>query len=275
MSVSGPGVPGCNFILQASTNLINWVSLATNASPIGFVDSNAGQYPVRFYRAIPALATMAPVPVTPPVVAAPPAGQTAELGTSATLTVTATGSGPFSYQWLLNGSPIAGATSSSLTLSGLQFSDAGLYSVAVKNAAGTVTSRAAVVNVAPRLDMQAISQGLRLTWPAPFILQAASSAAGPYADVAGATSPYVYDTLGNPLKFFRLRPPSFKLTLGPRLGGEVSITGPGVPGCNFTLQASTDLRSWVDVQTSPSPCAFVDSEAGQYPLRFYRTILAH
>ncbi len=39
MSVSGPGVPGCNFIIQASTDLIHWVNLATNASPLAVVDS--------------------------------------------------------------------------------------------------------------------------------------------------------------------------------------------------------------------------------------------
>jgi hypothetical protein len=157
----------------------------------------------------------------------------------------------------------------------LAFANAGLYSVVVGNAAGTVASRTAVLNVAPQLLTQTTSQGLTLTWPAPFILQAASDAAGPYADVAGATSPYFYNTVTNPMKFFQLRPPSFKLTLAPGSGGQVSITGPGVPGYNFTLQGSTDLKNWVDLQISASPCAFADPEAGQYPQRFYRTILAH
>ena len=60
----------------------------------------------------------------------------------------------------------------------------------------------------------------------------------------------------------------------PQAGGQMSITGPGVPGCNFTLQASTDLQHWVDVQTSPSPCSFLDAEAAQYPNRYYRAVLA-
>ncbi len=112
-------------------------------------------------------------------------GQTADAGNSATLTVSATGSGPFTYQWRRNGSEIAGATGSALTLNGLQLADAGLYSVVVGNAAGTITSRAAVLNVAPQLVTKPGSQGLTLTWPAPFILQAAADPAGPYADVAG------------------------------------------------------------------------------------------
>ena len=275
MSISGPGVPGCNFIIQVSTNLLNWVNLATNPSPFVVVDASASQYSARFYRAIPALATVAIVPLTPPVIAAQPVGQTANFGNSATLAVTATGSRPFTYQWRLNGTNIAGATGSSLTLNSLQFDNAGLYSVVVGNAAGAATSSAAVLNVAPELAMQTGRQGLTLTWPEPFILQEASNAAGPYADVAGASSPYVYETLTNPMKFFRLRPPSFNLTMVPGSGGDVSITGLGVPGCNFTLQGSTDLRNWVDLQTSPSPCAFLDTEAGQYPHRFYRAVLAH
>jgi hypothetical protein len=274
-SISGPGVPGCNFIIQASTNLIHWVNLATNPSPFVVVDANAGQNPRCFYRAILASTTAAIASLTPPVIAAQPVGQTAEFGNHATLTVTATGPGPFTYQWRLNGNNVAGATGSSLTLSGLQLTDAGLYSVVVGNPAGSATSAVAVLNVAPKLSTQATAQGITLTWPGSYVLQAAPTPAGPYADVPGATSPYLYNTLTNGLKFFRLRCPSFNLTMAPRSGGQVSITGPGVPGCNFVLQASTDMLNWVDVQTSPSPCTFADTEAQQYPRRFYRAVLAH
>ena len=273
--ISGPGVPGCNFIIQASTNLIDWVNLATNPSPFVVVDSDAGQYSRRFYRAIPASTTAPVTSLTPPQIAAQPVGQTAGFGNNATLTVTATGTGPFTYQWRLNGANLDGATGSSLTLNGLQLSDAGLYSVVVSNAAGTVTSRAAVLNVAPSLSMQFGGQGLTLTWPGSFVLQAALNPAGPYADVAGATSPYFYNTVTNVQRYFRLRPPSFKLTMVSLPGGQVSVTGPGVAGYNFMLQGSTDLVNWVDLQISPSPCSFVDAEAAQYPRRFYRAVLAH
>ena len=42
-----------DFILQASTNLVNWVSLATNTANsqvYEFVDPDASHYPQRFYR---------------------------------------------------------------------------------------------------------------------------------------------------------------------------------------------------------------------------------
>jgi hypothetical protein len=59
---------------------------------------------------------------------------------SATFSVTATGPGPLSYQWLFNGAPIPGATGSILTLTGIEVAQAGLYSVVVLNASGAVVS---------------------------------------------------------------------------------------------------------------------------------------
>jgi len=48
------GSPGWTYALQASTNIAgsNWVSLTTNASPFIFVDSDAGKFTHRFYRAV-------------------------------------------------------------------------------------------------------------------------------------------------------------------------------------------------------------------------------
>jgi uncharacterized repeat protein (TIGR01451 family) len=50
------GQPGQEYIVQASTNLINWVSVYTNPppfnSPFTFTDSNASSYRDRFYRVV-------------------------------------------------------------------------------------------------------------------------------------------------------------------------------------------------------------------------------
>ena len=49
--------PGQNFDIQASTNLQTWQDLGTNtADPSGllqFLDTNAPNYPYRFYLTIP------------------------------------------------------------------------------------------------------------------------------------------------------------------------------------------------------------------------------
>jgi hypothetical protein len=46
------GVPGYNYAVQASTNLIDWVSLLTNTSPFTFTDTNTASFQQQFYRSI-------------------------------------------------------------------------------------------------------------------------------------------------------------------------------------------------------------------------------
>jgi hypothetical protein len=46
------GVPGFNYAVQESTNLLDWVSLITNTSPFIFVDPNATNSPQQFYRTL-------------------------------------------------------------------------------------------------------------------------------------------------------------------------------------------------------------------------------
>ncbi|HVU08966.1 MAG TPA: immunoglobulin domain-containing protein [Verrucomicrobiae bacterium] len=53
------------------------------------------------------------------------------------------------YQWQLNGTNIVGATNATLTLTDIQFSDAGSYSVIVSNSTTSVTSSAATLTVVP------------------------------------------------------------------------------------------------------------------------------
>jgi hypothetical protein len=46
------GTPGSQYVVQASTNLVNWVSVETNTAPFTFVDVNAAQFTHQFYRAV-------------------------------------------------------------------------------------------------------------------------------------------------------------------------------------------------------------------------------
>jgi hypothetical protein len=68
-------------------------------------------------------------------------------GNSATFSVTAAGSEPFTYRWRTNGVPLAGATNSSFTLASAQPSDAGSYDVVIANSSGSVTSTVATLTV--------------------------------------------------------------------------------------------------------------------------------
>jgi glucose/arabinose dehydrogenase len=70
-------------------------------------------------------------------------------GMPASLTVTATGFHPLSYQWLFYGTNIPGATNSSLVFTNIQLTNAGFYTVVVSNSFGVVTSSNTVLQVLP------------------------------------------------------------------------------------------------------------------------------
>ena len=54
---------------------------------------------------------------------------------------------PIAYQWNKNGVSINGASSASLTLTNVQMTDAGDYTVTVSNSSGSVTSNKATLTV--------------------------------------------------------------------------------------------------------------------------------
>lgn len=85
--------------------------------------------------------------VVEPTIAVSPESHVVVAGESVTFTVAATGTAPITYQWFKDGAPIAGATSDTYTLSPVTVADAGIYTVEITNAAGTVTSNGAVLTV--------------------------------------------------------------------------------------------------------------------------------
>jgi hypothetical protein len=85
-------------------------------------------------------------PVAPTITQ--PASITVPLGQTATFTVTATGTGPLTYQWFKNGLPISGANSSTYTTPATLAGDSGsVFTVTVSNPAGSVTSGPATLTV--------------------------------------------------------------------------------------------------------------------------------
>ena len=85
----------------------------------------------------------------PPGITTQPQSQTVTQGQSASFFVVASGTATLSYQWSFNGTPLSGATSSTLTLDTVQSADAGSYTVVVANVAGSVTSAVAALTVIP------------------------------------------------------------------------------------------------------------------------------
>ena len=103
------------------------------------------------------------VPPVLPTLAVQPADQAVVEPAAATFTVGATGptlSGVLSFQWRRNGAVIAGATQASYSTgpSSITTDDGALYSVAVSNRAGTVTSTSARLTVTAAIVAPAITQ---------------------------------------------------------------------------------------------------------------------
>ena len=98
--------------------------------------------------------------IGPVVFAQQPAPQLVRPGSNVVITVAVTGHGPLSYQWRVKGRDIAGANTSSLSLSNVQLADAGIYNVAVSNTFGVFVSADAPVSVLirPVFSQQPLSQ---------------------------------------------------------------------------------------------------------------------
>lgn len=92
-------------------------------------------------------------PVRLQVVGAPvvtgPDEALAKAGDTVVLAPSVAGPGPFGYQWFLDGRPIAGATTASLTLPNVQSRDQGAYRIAVSNAYGMRSGASARLVVQP------------------------------------------------------------------------------------------------------------------------------
>src|SRR5271156_2230951 len=83
-----------------------------------------------------------------PLIISQPGNQTVTVGQTATFAVTATGTGPLTYQWYANGVPIAGATSSTYTTPPTTAGQSGsVYTVVVSNSVGSATSNGATLTV--------------------------------------------------------------------------------------------------------------------------------
>lgn len=90
--------------------------------------------------------TVNPPAASAPVIVSHPLGFTAASGSTAALTVVATGTSN-TYEWRRDGSPISGANAATLIIPAIIGSGAGTYTVVVSNGGGSVTSNPAVVQV--------------------------------------------------------------------------------------------------------------------------------
>jgi endonuclease I/fibronectin type 3 domain-containing protein len=89
----------------------------------------------------------APPAPTAPSIVTQPQDRSVLAGANVTFSVVATGSAPLAYQWHFNSVAIPAATNSAYTLTGVQAGDAGVYSILVANAHGSVLSSNATLTI--------------------------------------------------------------------------------------------------------------------------------
>ena len=221
-------------------------------------------------------------------------------GESTNLTVSATGTRPLAYQWRKEGADLPGATNAVFSLVNAQTNDAGNYSVVITNVAGGATSQVAVLTVlVPPTDLSiiptnaAVIQGNNLifavsatgTLPLAYqwrkegtnllgatntiypLINAKTSDAGNYSvvitNMAGsATSQVAALTV--------LVPP----TILPLTQYPWMIRFTMVPNNVYIIQTSSDLETWVNVETNEYPqepiYSLVDRDTFILGSRFYR-----
>ena len=229
-----------------------------------------------------------------------PRSQEVTIGSSAVFAVQASGAGPYSYQWKLDGIEIPGATSATYILTNSQEIDSGGYTVVVTSQTETVESEAAIltVNALPAITLQPRSQvvfaGTEVTLEisasgtAPISYQWAfegESIDGETSNIlmlpafeigsVGAYSVVVSNAAGSVESELAV------ITLGeivsdPRLsaaGFEFRLNVP--EGTEARVQFTTDFQIWTDLNPTPLTGTgdVTDSDAIALEFRFYRVII--
>jgi hypothetical protein len=253
-------------------------------------------------RLPPGTPTVAP---TPPAILVPPRNQSVSAGQTAVFFVVAGAQPQLSYQWLFNGTNIPNATTSTLVITNASASNGGLYSVVLADFFGSLTNFSATltVNYPPVITSQPVSQAALPGSGVTFSVSADGTAPLSYQwfrdqtnAIAGATGPSLilsnvqpsdagsYSvSVGNACDSVTSEAANLTvavnnsaaavLTAPPAFAGDqFQLTVTGVPGFTYTVEASTDLASWVPLCTNTSPFTFVDADATNFPGRYYRSV---
>jgi hypothetical protein len=129
------------------TNLVG-VTTATNTIASAQV-GDAGSYSVVVTNVAGSI-TNTPATLTiniPPSIAAQSSNQTVVAGSAVSFFVVASGTSPFSYQWRKDGTNLVGEVGATNTIAAAQSPSAGIYTVIVTNAAGSITSFVATLTI--------------------------------------------------------------------------------------------------------------------------------
>ena len=246
----------------------------------------------------------------PPVITVQPLSVNVPLLGIVSFSVTVSSQTTLTYQWFRDGSPIAGANSSSYTFLSLLGSDTGTFRVEVTNAGGSVVSSNAYFNSGPppsittQPQSQSVAKGQNVsllvvassTQPLSYqwyfgssklgsgstgatlaLTQVGAKSAGDYSVIVSCS----FGSVTSAVASVTVTNPVVTLSAAP-------TAGMGMTSAGFTFQfsvpmnqtyivlASSDLLNWTPVYTNVAASAAVavtDASAAYYTKRYYRVIL--
>lgn len=178
-----------------------------------------------------------------PAIITQPQSATVATNQPVTLTMSATGGAPLTYQWSMNGNVLAGATSNSLAFVAPQLIDSGSYTCTVSNPVGSAISNPALLTV---IDLPAI-----LTPPASQNINVGQTAA--FSVTAGGSNlNYQWSKNGNPINgatssFFNI--PNAQVLDS----GTYTVTAINIGGSATSIGAMLTVSKLTQTITFPKP----------------------
>ncbi len=237
-----------------SKRIVERVALAGMFVALALAGCGGGKDDEEAAPVVVAPAVTAPV-VTAPVAVAPaitvqPANLTVTEMQPASFSVTATGEAPLSYAWRRNGTPVAGATSATLTIPAAMAADHNAkYSVMVSNSAGSVTSAEAVLTQMLPMFLLAGQSNMEGNVEA-------SLAKSHLAELAsGASTDTIKTNLAQQIKVWTFVPGrdyGYSPTMAALEASElVRLNAAGLVGANLTTPNNKVLCAWNSTTLSP------------------------
>jgi len=154
-SVTATGTAPLSYQWMKNSTAISGATSASYTTPVTITGDSGSSFTVKVSNSVGNITSSAATLTVnsgtqsqAPQITAQPQSTTVTAGQTATFSVTATGTAPLSYQWMMNATAISGATSATYTTPATATSNSGeSFTVKVSNSVGTITSSAAKLTV--------------------------------------------------------------------------------------------------------------------------------